>query len=346
MNGLARDSSVQFYLERLADVLSDPDVTEIAINGVDQVFVERRSRWEALDRGFSEAQLLDLGTAVARLSDQEWNSRYPLLSASVPFHSETLDVGVDRALRFQMVAPPAVPAGTYSMTIRKPSQVDYTLENFANRGLFTRVKPLSLAPTEEDIGLARSLDRRNYQAFMSQAVRARKNIVVAGATGSGKTTFMKSLVREIPLSERLVTLEDVRELTLPHPNRVHLLYSKGLQSSNAVTPRDLLEASLRMKPDRILLAEVRGEECLYYVRNAASGHPGSITSVHAGSPALAFEQMAIMIKDSRGGAFLDFAVIKRLLLLTIDIVVQFQNQDGERFISEIYFDPERQRGAH
>jgi type IV secretion system protein VirB11 len=131
----------------------------------------------------------------------------------------------------------------------------------------------------------------------------------------------------------------VRELFLPHKNAVHLLYSKGGQGKANVKPKDLLESCLRMKPDRILLAELRGDECLYYVRNAASGHPGSITSCHAGSPALAFEQLAIMIQDSPGGANLTFDVIKRLLVLTIDIVVQFQNHQGERFISEIYFNP-------
>jgi type IV secretion system protein VirB11 len=100
-----------------------------------------------------------------------------------------------------------------------------------------------------------------------------------------------------------------------------------------------------MKPSRILLAELRGDECLYYIRNAASGHPGSITSCHAGSPAMAFEQMAIMIQDSPGGANLTFDVIKRLLELTIDVVIQFQVQDGERYISEIYFEPEKKLRA-
>ena len=174
---------------------------------------------------------------------------------------------------------------------------------------------------------------------MRLAVRSRMNIVVAGATGSGKTTFMKGLVHEIPKGERIITIEDVRELFLPHENCVHLLYSKGSQGISNVKPKELLESCLRMKPDRILLAELRGDECLYFVRNAASGHPGSITSCHAGSPALAFEQLAIMIQDSPGGANLTFDVIKRLLVLTIDIVVQFQNHLGERFISEIYFDP-------
>jgi type IV secretion system protein VirB11 len=166
---------------------------------------------------------------------------------------------------------------------------------------------------------------------------------VSGATGSGKTTFMKGLVQEIASTERIITIEDVRELFVPQENAVHLLYSKGGQNQANVKAKDLLEACLRMKPDRILLAELRGDECLYFVRNAASGHPGSITSCHAGTTALAFEQLALMIQDSPGGANLDFLMIKRLLTLTIDVVVQFQNHGGKRFISEIYFDPKAKR---
>ena len=95
-----------------------------------------------------------------------------------------------------------------------------------------------------------------------------------------------------------------------------------------------------MKPDRILLAELRGDECLDFLQTAASGHPGSITSVHAGTPALAFERMAMMVQGCEAGQSMSFEVVKRLLLLTVDIIVQFKNENGHRFISEIYFDPE------
>ena len=116
---------------------------------------------------------------------------------------------------------------------------------------------------------------------------------------------------------------------------VHLFYSKDAQGTARVTAKSLLEACLRMKPDRIFLAEVRGDECFYFVRLAASGHPGSITSVHAGSCALAFEQMALMIRESGAGGGLRMDEIKWLLGIVIDVIVQFDRDERGRFISEI-----------
>lgn len=326
---LRRDSSVQIFLDPFRQWLDDPDVTEIAVNDAGTVWTEKHSTWhkwkcaEATPKG-----LRALGTAVATFSNQKWDATTPILSASMPDGS-----------RIQLVMPPAVEEDRISLTLRKPATITRTISDFSASGLFTKVRPTQSALDEKDQELLDVLKRQDYENFMRLAVRHRKNIVVAGATGSGKTTFMKGLVHEIPKEERIITIEDVRELFLPHENTVHLLYSKGGQGKANVKPKDLLESCLRMKPDRILLAELRGDECLYYVRNAASGHPGSITSCHAGSPALAFEQLAIMIQDSPGGANLTFDVIKRLLVLTIDVVVQFQNHMGERFISEIYFDP-------
>jgi type IV secretion system protein VirB11 len=271
---------------------------------------------------------------VATFSNQRWDDRGPLLSASLPDGS-----------RIQLVRPPAVESGRTSFTLRKPARVNRSLDDFSASGLFKKIRPMQNALMAHEIQLQELLCGGNYEQFLRLAVHSRLNIVVSGATGSGKTTFMKGLVQEIPQSERLITIEDVRELFVPQPNAVHLLYSKGAQSIAEVRPKDLLESCLRMKPDRILLAEVRGDECLYYVRNAASGHPGSMTSCHAGTPALAFEQMAIMIQDSPGGANLTFDVIKRLLTLTIDVVIQFQNVAGERFISEIYYEPQKKLTA-
>jgi type IV secretion system protein VirB11 len=225
--------------------------------------------------------------------------------------------------------------------MRKPSTRTRTLDDFERQGLFKKIKPAQTALTPTDMTLKAHLANGEIKAFLKLAVQAKKNIVVSGATGSGKTTFMKGLVCEIPLTERLITIEDVRELFLPQPNCVHLLYSKGGQGAAAsVTPKTLLECCLRMKPDRILMAELRGEECLDFLQTAASGHPGSITSMHAGSPALAFERMAMMVQGSDAGQSMSFEVVKRLLLLTVDVIVQFQNEHGDRFISEIYFDPE------
>ncbi len=159
---------------------------------------------------------------------------------------------------------------------------------------------------------------------MRLAVRSRKNILVSGPTGSGKTTWTKALIREIPSDERLITIEDAQELVLDrHPNHVRLFYSKDDQGVARVTPKQLLESCLRMKPDRILLAELRAEEAFDYLRNVNSGHPGSITSVHAASAELAFEQLVLLVKQNPGGRELARSDIKSLLYLLIDVVIQF-----------------------
>jgi type IV secretion system protein VirB11 len=184
----------------------------------------------------------------------------------------------------------------------------------------------------------------DFEAFMRLAVTSRKNILVSGPTGSGKTTWTKALIREIPAHERLVTIEDAQELVLDrHPNLVRLFYSKDDQGVARVTPKQLLESCLRMKPDRILLAELRGEEAFDYLRNVNSGHPGSITSVHAASAELAFEQLVLLVKENRGGRELSRRDIKSLLYLLIDVVIQFGVERHDRYIKEIWFDPERKR---
>jgi type IV secretion system protein VirB11 len=181
---------------------------------------------------------------------------------------------------------------------------------------------------------------------MRLAVASRKNIVVSGPTGSGKTTFTKALIREIAAHERLITIEDAKELVLDrHPNHVRLFYSKDDQGLSRVTPKQLLESCLRMKPDRILLAELRGEEAFDYLRNVNSGHPGSITSLHAASAELAFEQLVLLVKQSRAGQELAREEIKHLLYLLIDVVVQFGVEHRERRITEVYFDPARRHRA-
>jgi type IV secretion system protein VirB11 len=150
------------------------------------------------------------------------------------------------------------------------------------------------------------------------------------------------LILEIPVTERLVTIEDARELVLDrHPNHVRLFYSKDGQGLARVTPKQLLECCLRLKPDRILLAELRSEEAFYYLRNVNSGHPGSITSVHASSCALAFEQLVLLIKESPAGREMPRADILQLLHLVLDVIIQFGIEGGRRFIRELWFRGER-----
>jgi type IV secretion system protein VirB11 len=243
--------------------------------------------------------------------------------------------------RAQFVIPPACDAGKVSITIRLPSKHSKTLQQYQDDGFFDQVLEQEHAISDYDRELLDLRSARNYADFFKKAVQYKKNIVVAGATGSGKTTFMKSLVNHIADNERLVTIEDARELFINQPNVVHLLYSKGGQSTSNVSAKGCMEACLRMKPDRIILAELRGDESFYFIRNCASGHPGSITSCHAGSTAQTWDQLALMVKASAEGSGLEFAVIKRLLMMTIDIVVHIKAHAGKRFITGIDFDPDR-----
>ncbi|MEO7009402.1 MAG: P-type DNA transfer ATPase VirB11, partial [Caldimonas sp.] len=263
----------------------------------------------------------------------------PLLAATLPDGE-----------RVQFVVPPAVTRGTVSITIRKPSELIRRLDDFEREGLFERTATVSHAPSICALPFEQELialkDAKRYADFLRLAVRKHQTIVVSGRTGSGKTTFMKGLVEEVPRHERLITIEDTAELALPnHPNVVHLYYSKDAQGTAKVTAKSLLEACLRMKPDRIFLAEVRGDECFHFVRLAASGHPGSITSVHAGSCALAFEQMSLLIRESGAGGGLSMSEIKWLLGVVVDVVVQFDRDERGRFVSELYYEPRRQRLA-
>jgi type IV secretion system protein VirB11 len=330
-------TSVVEFLRPLRQQLDAPDVQEVCVNRPGELFVETTRGWHMVAAPeMSAERCLSLATAVATFCDQQINQERPLLSATLPTGE-----------RVQFAIPPAVPRGTVSITLRKPTTLTKDLGAFELDGLFERTAETAqscneLRGFEEE--LVRLKQARRYADFLRLAVRHRQTIVVSGRTGSGKTTFMKGLIDEVSRRERLVTIEDTAELTLPnHPNVVHLFYSKDAQGTARVTAKSLLEACLRMKPDRIFLAEVRGEECFQFIRLAASGHPGSITSLHAGSCALAIEQMALMVRESGGGAGMSMGEIKHQLHLVIDIIVQFDRDDRGRFISEIHYAPLAQR---
>jgi type IV secretion system protein VirB11 len=333
-------TSVVEFLRPLRARLDAPGVLEVCVNRPGEILVETVAGWESVHAPELTAErCLSLATAVATFSDQQINQERPLLAATLPTGE-----------RIQFVIPPATTRGTVSITVRKPAEIISRLDDFEREGLFERTAIVShtaaseLLPFEHE--LADLKQRHRYADFLRLAVRKHQTIVVSGKTGSGKTTFMKGLVEEVPKHERLITIEDTAELTLPnHPNVVHLYYSKDAQGAAKVTAKSLLEACLRMKPDRIFLAEVRGDECFHFVRLAASGHPGSITSVHAGSCALAFEQMALMIRESGAGGGLRMNEIKWLLGVVVDVIVQFDRDERGRFVSEIFYEPRRQRLA-
>lgn len=327
-------SSLDLTLQALRPLLADPEVTEVCINRPLEAFVETRSGWRHQSLPFADFDWCRrLAKLVAHSTRQRIDETSPLLSASLPSGE-----------RIQIVLPPATTLGCVAIAIRRPSDKVWSIGELAARGIFRSARAASQALDETEAELLRLLAAAEYEAFMRLAVKARKNILVSGPTGSGKTTWTKALLREIPADERLITIEDAQELVLErHANHVRLFYSKDDQGQARITPKQLLECCLRMRPDRILLAELRAEEAFDYLRNVNSGHPGSITSVHATSAELAFEQLVLLVKQSPGGRDLARSDIKSLLYLLVDVVIQCGVERHERFIKEIWFQPARKR---
>jgi type IV secretion system protein VirB11 len=209
--------------------------------------------------------------------------------------------------------------------------------------LFDEVRSAGDELTADEHRLLALKEAGHWREFLELAVRTRRNILISGATGSGKTTLSKALIAAIPPHERLITIEDTIELVIPHQNCVRLLYAKDRQGVAKIGPRELLESSLRMRPDRILLQELRDASAFFYLRNVNTGHPGSITTVHANSAALAFEQLTLLVKESEAGRDLTRDDIRQLLMGLVDIVVQVQRTGGRFRLVEVWHEPLQRR---
>ena len=335
-----RATSVRHLLTFAQQWLEDPAITEVCVNRPFEVWCERGIKWERHDvPELDYTHLKSLAVATAKFASNDVSDIRPILSAILP--------GGERV---QVVQPPACEHGTYSITIRKPSFKVRTLDDYASDGFFRHIRPLDGDLCRDEKKLVQLKSDGHYMQFLRRAVQLEKVIVVAGETGSGKTTFMKALMQEIPVEQRIITIEDVPELFLPnHPNHVHLFYPSEAkeEDSASVTAAALLKSCLRMKPTRILLAELRGGETFDFINVAASGHGGSITSCHAGSPDLTFERLALMVLQNRQGRMLPYPVIRRLLYLVVDVVVHIHNDihgDAGRHITEVWYDPMKKRG--
>ncbi|QCP55126.1 P-type DNA transfer ATPase VirB11 [Trinickia violacea] len=318
----------------LRDLFADDAVTEIAINGPGVAWAGRQGarfmeRVELPD--LTLKTLRDIAEQVAHVSDQSIDMARPLLAASIP---SELTGQENRDFRVQIVLPPAVPPETISITMRKPSVLDLDMEYYEKSGAFRYVnEPL---PDTEDVReqLARLYRDRNWPTFLRVAIRAKLNIIVSAATNTGKTEFIKMLLKLMNGDERIVTIEDAREIKLAQPNAVHLLYSRGNQGVSKVTPVDLMEASLRMSPDRIIPGELRGAEAYVALEMLNSGHDGFMTTLHAKSPNHMWDRLAQMVM--RYGSTMGKAEIIEYARGLIDVVVQMHRyDDGLRGISRI-----------
>jgi type IV secretion system protein VirB11 len=314
------------YLSALAPWLTRDDVTDVLINRPGEVWVETMqgelSRIDAPQ--VTEIVLGRLAQQIAAASHQGVNREQPLLSATLPDGS-----------RVQIIAPPATRAGMV-LAIRKHVISDLSVDDLASMGLFTQAATQG-APRqgERDRKLAALLKSGDLPGFLKLAVQSRKTIVISGGTSTGKTTLLNALVREIAPEERLIVIEDAPEIRLDRANAVGLIAVRGDQGEARVDADDLLRAALRMRPDRILLGELRGKEAFAFLRAVNSGHPGSITTVHADCPDGAIDQIALLAMTA--GLDLGWSKIQAYVRRVIDVIVQLDRSGGKRQVAEIQF---------
>jgi type IV secretion system protein VirB11 len=314
--------ALETFLKPLAQYLEESGVSEISINQPGEIWIEKRGDMRRENAPeLDQEHLLALGRLIAEYTHQEISSEKPILSATLP-----------GGHRVQVIFPPA--AVDVCISIRKPSGLAMELKTYEDQEAFGVT--LENRPTNDDEALNSACREGRLADLIRLAVRAKKNILISGGTSTGKTTFLNACLKEIPIAERIITIEDAREVVVPHPNRVHLLSSRGDQGQAKVTPQQLLEASLRLRPDRIIMGELRGAEAFSFLRAVNTGHPGSIATLHADSPDMAFEQIALMVMQA--GTELDYPQIMDYVRRIIDLVIQLRRgEKGRRYVSEVFY---------
>jgi type IV secretion system protein VirB11 len=319
-------AALDSYLLPLKQLLDRDGVNEVSINRPHEVWVELKGDMirEELPT-FDLEHLKSLGRLVAQATEQRLSEEEPLLSATLP-----------NGYRIQIVFPPACEQGCVVISIRKPSSLKWSLDDYDKMGMFDSTS-VGEVEDKNDLILAKLLKLNRIKDFLARAVIYKKNIIISGGTSTGKTTFTNAVIRGIPHEERLITVEDAREVDLTsHPNRVHLIASKGGQGRSKVNTQDLIEACLRLRPERIIVGELRGSEAFSFLRAINTGHPGSISTLHADTPKMAIEQLKMMVMQA--GLGMSPTEIVSYIKNVVDIVVQLKRGGkGRRYISEIYF---------
>lgn len=314
---------LDIYLGPLAEALHRPEVTDLYVNQPGEIWIETLGgQIERISAPVvTDALLWRLARQVASITHQAISREHPLLAATLGDGS-----------RIQVIAPPAT-RGPIAIAIRKHIAAELSLDDYETSGMFATAEPSGARTSDTELHAL--YVERAWSAFLRAAVKARKTVIVSGGTSTGKTTFLGALLREIDPDERLILIEDTPELRLTHDNAIALVAARGQQSEANVTSVDLLIASLRMRPDRIILGELRGTEAFTFLRAINSGHPGSLTTVHADTPALAVQQLALMVLQA--GLALNRSDIVSYVETTVDIIVQLGRHAGTRRVSEVWW---------
>jgi type IV secretion system protein VirB11 len=314
---VSRSVYLDAYLAPLRPWLERESVTEILINRPGELWIEDAAHpgMQRIALATIDDELLKrLAEQVARISHQGVNREHPLLAATLP-----AEMGLGGA-RIQLVGPPAT-RRHWALAIRRHRLLELPLDAYDRGPIAATVEPAMPDAQAEPV------------AYLREAIRRRRTILISGGTSTGKTTFLNAMLGEIPAEERVVLVEDTAELKLPGANGVGLIAVKGELGEARVAANDLLQAALRLRPDRIVLGELRGNETVSFLRAINTGHPGSFSTVHANTPRGALEQIALMAMQT--GIGLSRAETLEYAASVIDVVVQLDRIEGKRGIAAI-----------
>ena len=329
---IADDLVLRRFTQPLTDLLIDENINELMINGEGEIFIEKggiNTKYIDTEKTFTETKLHRIANAIASSAKQRLDETAPLLSAELP-----------NGERVQIVIPPCVPKGKIVFSIRKHQGNVLSLDDYEKAGSFKSIrlsKEKAVNPLDQE--LQKAYNNKEIKKFFELCIKTKKNIVVAGDTGSGKTTFTNALLSIIPDTDRVITIEDVREAVLSVPNSVNLLMSDGNQGTADIDADRLLKTCLRLNPDRIIVSEIRGAEITSFLGAIESGHSGCITSLHAGSCDDAWRRMLKMMRMSPMNSHSTDEFLLQSLHHSIDVIIFFQkDSDGVRRPKEIHYE--------
>ena len=331
----AADAQLRYLLAPIWHWLEDKNTEEVAINKPGEVFVRQKGVFSKYETPLDLEDLYDIAVLAGALRRQDVGPHNALCATELPGGE-----------RLQICLPPAVPEGTASLTIRRPGFSVSALANVGSRyetGRWNRWTERKATLEQRDTEILKYFDQGDIETFLMACVQGRLTMLLCGATGSGKTTMSKTLISAIPAHERLITIEDTLELVIPHENHVRLLYSKSGNGLGNVTAESLLQASLRMRPDRILLGEMRDDAAWTYLNEVVSGHPGSISTIHGANPVQGFKKLFSLVKGSPQGAALEDKTLVEMLSAAIDVIIPFRTSGEIYEIGEVWFAADARR---
>ncbi len=308
----------------LNEYLNDPNVYELRVNRFGQLVCATTKGRILHDAPFLTKAYLEKLTNT-------------LLSANGLPRQPVNDVLLPDGSRGVICWPPAVLEGTVLIAIRKHLAVDKTLEELDAEGRFKKLQirtfadSLKLTPFEEEMIALR--DKGDITGFLKAAITGKLNVAVAGATGSGKSTFTRTLLKYVPRRERVLILEDTHEVgSDDHDEIGYLVYG---EQEGRLSARECLKTTMRLSPDRIFLTELRDDAAWDYIKSANTGHPGGIFSTHSNSATETPSRIADLVKSSEVGRMLDYEMILRTIHATLDLIIYMKDWD----VVELLYDP-------